>query len=294
MSTRRVFAALLGSLLLTACGGGGDNDHNLSREYGLLLQVDGSTTISDKVLTQQTLTRENYNQGFEVCVENRIRSDGTTVQVPVYDNFEEIENSDYCDGERLHVERALSLQARFINNTFEPLPISFRGVGIEIRIYAVDSEEAPDGEEVWNSIIAQDLGVRLAGQDPFDPDAEQSLVLGPGQAYPSQSQFALGYTFNGDRNYRAADPDNYNFEQDFAGLGWNSADPEASECTLRQTIGTTGWDAADPNRTRRYNKPLCQTESLPAGLYRVRIDYSFTPAVEPVMFHVRLDPEPQS
>lgn len=289
MSKRRVFATLSVSLLLAACGGGGDNNE-LSREYGMMLQVDGSMNISDKTLTQRTLTRENYDSRLEVCVRDRIRTDGTEVSVPEYDNYEEIgeESSDYCDGEREHVARGLAFQARFINNTYDPLPISYKGVGIEIRIYKVDSVDAEDGDEVWNSIIAQDLGNRISGGEPFDPYAEHSITLKAGQSFPSQSNFAIGYTFNGDSNYRqGASPDVYDFDANFVGLGWDDGD-----CTLEQVAGTTGWDPLDATRTRPYNKPLCQTRPLDPGLYRVKIDFSFTPAIDPVMFHVTLEEEP--
>lgn len=292
MIKRRVFAALSASLLLSACGGDGGDDREPSREYGMLLQINGSTTISDKTITHKTLTRENYSSTLEDCLQTRTLTDGTSVEVPLYDNYESIgsETSDYCDGTLEYVDSTLVIQARFINNTYEEMPITYRGVGVEVRIY--DENEV----EVWNSIIAQDVANQSADLDPFDPFTTHSRTLTPGEAFPNQSNFPIGYTFVGNQNYDDFDndPTTYQLENDFVGLGWQAGDLDhsASICEpAKQETGTTQWDPGNTERTRLYNKPLCQSVRLPAGEYRVRIEFSFTPVVDPVEFTVTINPE---
>lgn len=286
MLNKKLCASLAAALTLTACGGGDDN--KLSREYGMILLVNGSRVIADKTLVKKTLNRTNSGTSFENCLQTVTDSGNNQIQVPLYDNYEALggESSEYCDGTRVNVASTLTFQARFINNTYQSMPISYRGVGMEIRVYD------EDGVEVWNSIVAQDIAFQSSDLEPFDPFAEYSRVLAPGESYPKQSNYAITYYFFGDRNYADHDLNSatYDLENDFVALGWVPGDPDASSCVpAKLQSGVTEWEAG---KTRRYQKPLCQTTPLPVGRYRVRVEYSFTPYIEPVEFYIDLEPEP--
>jgi hypothetical protein len=286
MFNKRLCASLAAALTLAACGGGDDN--KLSREYGLLLLVNGSQVIGDKTLVKKTLDRTNSGANFETCLQTVKDSGGNQIQVPLYDNYEEMggENSEYCNGTRVNASSTIAFQARFINNTFDPMTISYRGMGLEIRVY--DENEV----EVWNSIVAQDVALQAANYPPFDPFAEYTAVLAAGESYPNQRNFAITYYFFGDRNYADSDLNSatYNLEDDLVGLGWVSGDPGASSCEpAKLQPGVEEWESG---KTRLYQKPQCQSIPLPVGRYRVLVEYSFTPYIPPVEFYINLEAEP--
>ncbi len=289
MLNKRLFAMLTASLLLAACGGGDDNE--LSREYGVVLLVNGTDRIVDRTMQQVELTRDNAGDNYEDCLQTVTNDDAVAVEIPYYDNFEDMggDDSDYCNGERLGVTSGITFQARFLNNTYDDMPITYRGVGVEIRIY--DENDV----EVWNSNISQSLSNDYYELDPFDPFTTQSRTLKAGEAFPSQKSYAITYYFLGDGNYADSDSDpaTYNLEDDYQALGWNTVEPSESQCELSRLqdgIVVEDLDTAttEDDRTRAYQKPICQTEALPPGRYRVSIEYSFTPAVAPVEFFVTL------
>lgn len=286
MFNKRLCASLAAALTLAACGGGDDN--KLSREYGLLLLVNGSQVITDKTLVKKTLDRTNSGTSFETCLQSVKDSGGNQIQVPLYDNYEELggESSEYCNGTRVNAASTITIQARFINNTFDPLSISYRGVGVEIRVYNEDDVE------VWNSIVAQDIALQANNLEPFDPFAEYTQVLAAGDSYPNQRSFPVTFYFFGDGNYSDSDLNSatYSLEDDFVGLGWIPGDPDASSCVpAKLQPGVEEWETG---KTRLYQKPLCQTIPLPVGRYRVSVVYSFTPYIPPVEFYVNLEAEP--
>lgn len=289
MNKKRILTVLSASLLLAACGGDGD-EKELSREYGVVLQINGSTNISNKSITKVTLNRDNAGEDFEDCLQEIRDSNNTVIgTVPYYDNYEALggESSAYCDGTRVNVTSNVTFQIRFLNNTYEEMPITYKGVGVEIRVY--DESDV----EVWNSIIVQDLSNQFYEQGVFDPEATFSRTLKAGEAFPNQRNFPISYTFTGDGNYADnIDPGVYLLEEDFQALEWVQGDYDHSQSgcePFNQQPGST-LDTQF-NVTRRYNKPICQTIPLPAGQYRVRIEYSFTPAVDPVEFYITLNPE---
>lgn len=286
MFNKRLCASLAAALTLAACGGGDDN--KLSREYGLLLLVNGSQVIGDKTLVKKTLDRTNSGANFETCLQTVKDSGGNQIQVPLYDNYEEMggENSEYCNGTQEYVSSIIVFQARFINNTFDPMSISYRGAGIEIRIYDENNVE------VWNSIVAQDMAFQLNNLAPFDPFVEYTQVLPAGQSYPSRDYGDVTYFFAGNRNYADSDLNSatYNLEDDFVGLGWIPGDPDASSCVpAKLQPGVEEWESG---KTRLYQKPQCQSIPLPVGRYRVLVEYSFTPYIPPVEFYINLEAEP--
>lgn len=292
MFNKRLFSVAFLSLSLAACGGGKDKE--LSREYGLILQVNSSTQIGNIERSQVDVNRENpsYGANFEACTKTVKNADGIDVQVPIYDNTEQLtgELAAYCDGTRRVMQGAVTMQARFLNNTFDPMSISYTGTGIEIRIYA------EDGSEVWNSLVAQGLANAYNKLEPFDPFAHHDLILQPGQAFPSQTNYPITYIFTGDSNYQDADgnPATFDLLQDFSALGWNSADSSLSQCEPAVLqAGTTLEDMGTVNpsddKTRDYQKPLCQTQALAPGKYTVKVTYSFTPAIDPVTFDITIN-----
>lgn len=286
MFNKRLCASLAAALTLAACGGGDDN--KLSREYGLLLLVNGSQVITDRTLTQIHYDREDQ-PGLEDCLLTYKNANLIDVEEPIYDNYETLggEASPYCDGEAVAVTQGLVFQIRFYNNTYDDLPITFRGAGVEVRIYNESDEE------VWSSLIVDSLRYGLS---TFDPFKTQSLTLKAQEAYPVQQNTPLRYDFYGVRIYADydQDPATYNFESDFQAVGWNNSNPSQSQCVLGEKKAGTVVDdmdtPADPSDdvTRPYQMPGCQFNPLPPGLYRVRVEYSFTPYIEPVEFYVNL------
>jgi hypothetical protein len=290
MFNKRLCASLAAALTLAACGGGDDN--KLSREYGLLLLVNGSQVITDRTLTQIHYDRED-RPSLEDCLFTAKNANLIDIEVPIYDNYETLggEASPYCDGEQVAVTQGLVFQIRFYNNTYDDLPITFRGAGVEVRIYNESDEE------VWNSLIVDSTTSFRYGLGTFDPFKTNALTLKAQEAYPVQRNTPLGYLFSGERNYADSDqdPTTYNYEADLQAVGWNNSNPSQSQCELALELkaGTRVDDMDTPTDpsddvTRPYQKPFCQTNPLPPGLYRVRVEYSFTPYIEPVEFYVNL------
>jgi hypothetical protein len=309
MFNKRLFAVISVSLLLAACGGGGGDEKALSREPGVLLLVNGAESIADRTMDKKTIVRDDkLNKNLEICLQDVVNADSVTVQIPYYDNYEDMggEASEYCDGRQEIVTMvigsgsqktettAIAFQVRFLNSAYNDMTLTYRGVGVEIRIY--DESDV----EVWNSIVAQDLAYQANGLAPFDSNATHSEVLKSQFSYPSQKNFAITYYFFGIQNYSDfdQDPSTYLLEDDFVGLGWVAGDRNhsQSDCepfkaqpgTVVEELGTT---TTIDDRTRLYQKPLCQPEPLPPGRYRVVVEYSFTPAVDPVEFFITIKPE---
>lgn len=310
MFNKRLFAVISVSLLLAACGGSDGDEKEPSRDPGVLLLVNGSEDVSDRTMDKKTIIRDDkLYKNLEMCLQDVVNDDRVTVQIPYYDNYEDMggEAWEYCDGRQEIVTMvigngsqqtettAIAFQVRFLNSTYDDMTITYRGRGVEIRIY--DESDI----EVWNSIVAQDISDQASGLAPFDPNATYTKVLKPQFSYPEQlREFAITYYFFGIQNYADydQDPSTYLLEDDFVGLGWIAGDRahSQSDCepfkakpgTVVEELGTA---TTRDDVTRLYKNPLCQPEPLPPGRYRVVIEYSFTPAVDPVEFFITINPE---
>lgn len=288
MLKKRVFAVMALSAALAACGG--SKDDKLSRESGVALWVNNSTKIVNQSITKLNLTVDNAGSSFEKCTETRTNSDNYSLEVDLYDNKASLD-AQYCDQERESVATYIKFQSRFVNNTLEEMPITFKGVGVEIRIY--DN----GGDEVWNSIISQDVANQADDLDAFDPFASYSVTLKAGETFPNQNFFPTTYYFIGDRNYQDydSDPGTYDLDYDYYDIERDlnpGLDVTQRKCAIAKLEdGETVFDPVNfPGETIRYKRPLCQTVPLPVGTYHVVVEYSFTPAQPSVEFDITINP----
>lgn len=279
MFKKRAFALVAVSALLAACGS--DDRNELSQESGVFLSINNSTTIRNFTINQFLADTSNQGTNFELCYRTVTNPDNSTSQVALYDNVATLDPG-YCDQERLFVTGSIVFSTRFINNTLNDMPITFQGTGVSIHI-----SREQTGEVVWSSYIDRDLASQRAGLGAFDPFETHTTVLGPAESFPPVELFAESYAFYGDSNYSDAlgSADAYNLEDYFVGLGWvqGDRDHDLSDCEPVTVVDVDpANDVAD--------KPLCQTVALEPGDYRVRVEYSFTPAQPPVEFMVTINP----
>lgn len=258
MSLNRILLLMLGSVLLTSCGGGDDSDDafesKVSVPYGMVFLVNGVRDATAVTVQQSKLTSANgYNENCDT------------------DNAAALaDETEYCDDER--VIGIVTFQLRFINNLLETMPFSYSGLGITIQIERQTGTDPEAWEVVWDSDAYTRTQYRIYGLADYDQTALGTVTsLGPAESYPNQDFAALAFTFLVERNF-IDNNGNGKYDQ--------------SEDTLVALPGTNGineidgsdkcaWRPTFNSATNKYNMPSCQTESLPAGTYRATVHYNF-------------------
>lgn len=214
---------VLSAAVLAVAGCGGSSDGNKSpRDPYIEFRVNGVLNPSEVNLTWVEWEGAD-TLGF--CDTTR------------YDNAQSVldgAESSYCDKS----VTSITFSIRYTNATYEPVDVSYDGLGFEIHIAKYDDTKTDfKGDEIWNSsYYAQRLvvGARLADPsasiDDFDPDEPASVTLKASESLPSYSGF-YSVTFEADQIY------------DDGGDGRVGYDPATAESQLltNPTVASCDW-----------------------------------------------------
>lgn len=259
MSSKRLFALAIVCSWLAGCGGSNENEKGT--DPGVLLLVNGSQDVSLIETTVYERTNTNFSANLELCA-------NPTTSVPYYDNYADITadgQDDYCDQSQFVINPAITVRVSYINSTYDPLPLSFTGVGVVIKVY--DNTDAL----VWNSDMYLYQAYRLAGLDDYDPTAVSTTTLGPQDTYPpARNGTYLTFTYLGEGNFNDA------LGEDL--VAGSELDQTnfllPSLCSPFELVESTSEDG------ELYEKPLCQSIPLPVGTYRMEITTNFNDQIE--------------
>lgn len=263
MSSKRLFALAIVCSWLAGCGG--SNEKEKGSDPGMLLLVNGSQDVSLIETAVYERTATNYSSSLELCA-------NPTTGVPYYDNYADITadgQDDYCDQSLFVINPAITVRVSYINSTYDPLPLSYTGVGVVIKVFErID----PDTEVVvWNSDMYLYQAYRLAGLDDYDPTQVSTITLGPQETYPSaENGTYLTFTFLGDGNFNDA-------------LGEDlvvGSELDQTNFLLPSLCSPFEQVESSSENGERYEKPLCQSIPLPVGTYRMEITTNFNDQIE--------------
>lgn len=257
MKLNRLMLTALLPVLLVACGGGSgdDEEFTVSVPYGMVYTVNGVRDATAVEVTQYTATTSTngYSENCDIANYDSIASQIT----------------EYCDDERQMAP--VVFQFRFVNNTLEPMPFSYTGVGITLQIEQRTGTDPETWQVVWDSDAYLDSQFQRAGLE-YDQTALGAVTrIGPAETYPHQDYSAISFAFLVDRNF--TDDGSGQYEQGVDSLVQNPS----AYCSWKPVYDSTAGT---------YDKLLCQTTPLPAGTYRANIHYNF------VFDGVLEDPEP--
>lgn len=249
MKLNRLLLAAALPVVLVACGGGGDSEEQqaaLAAKSGPLYRINGQMNPT-LVEIQQV---EVSDDSLENC-----DTDNKSV-------VEALDGGIYCDHKWDYA--SFVFQWAFVNNSLEPLPLTFTGTGVTVRIKTLT------GEEVWTSDAYFDVLKRISGDTAgFDPAAITTKVLAPAENEPSQRTYSPnGYVFNFAvfQNYSDPDPNSDVF------------DPNS---VIAEPAGQCSWnpeDLVEPdplNPVKKRDVISCQSPPITPGTYILEIDFSY-------------------
>jgi len=239
-----------------------------------LLLVNGSQDVSLIETAVYERTNTNYSANLELCA-------NPATSVPYYDNYADITadgQDDYCDQSQFVINPAITVRVSYINSTYDPLPLSYTGVGMVVKVYDNNTNAL-----VWNSDMYLYLAYKLAGLDDYDPTKVHTTTLGPQETYPPyENGNYLTFTYFGDGNFDDAlgddlvvgsELDQTNFLLPSLCSPFVAEDVVPVETNPETGEVTVGNKVAD--------KPLCQLSiPLPVGTYRMEITTNFNDQIE--------------
>lgn len=264
MNYKWILCAVL-PVFLVSCGGGTKSDGVSGREPGVLILVNGKENVDSITATEYEATRDNTSSSLELCISGGVE---------LYDNYADITDpahDEYCDGSQFVTNPYITFQISYINSTYDPITLTYTGVGVTIKIYNSSNEE------VWNSDTSLYLGNKLNGYDDYDPTARHEIVLGAQQAFPNQVGGLINarkFSFTADSNFTnsiANDP-----KGDFNPLAYG----EQQLNLLYYTDGYCQLDLADVNSNGYLDKPICQNIHLGPDTYTAEITTNFNDQME--------------
>lgn len=273
MSNKRLYALAFACVWLAACGGGSNEDEKGS-DPGVLLLVNGSRDVSLIETTVYERTNTNFNANLERCL-------SATTNLPLYDNYADITadgQDDYCDQSIFVINPAITVRVSYINSTYDPLPLSYTGVGMVVKVYDNNTDAV-----VWHSDMSLYLRNRLAGLDDYDPTQVSTTTLGPQETYPpARNGTYLTFNFLGDGNFNDAlgedlvagsEMDQTNF------LLPSLCSPFVVEDVLPVVTNPDTGEVTVGNKVA--DRPLCQFSiPVPVGTYRMEITTNFNDQIE--------------
>ena len=269
MNYKWIIGAVL-PVFLVSCGGGTKSDNLSGREPGILFKVNGV-----EVANETTVNAQYYSADLSQSIENC----GTST-APTYDNYASITGTEYCDGTRETITPLVLFQVSYINSTYEPLTVSYTGMGFTIKIYNSSNQE------VWNSDAAEYLSHKQYKLDDYDPTATHTVTVDAQDTLPSYKIYGTSYTafyFAGAQNFNdgiaGEDLVPASADQQLALLHYVSGDPTNSLCNLA---------AEDTNSNNITDKPICQTIPMAPGAYKAVATFNFNGDIQTRTVYINL------
>ena len=228
-----------------------------------------------EVANETTVNAQYYSADLSQSIENC----GTST-APTYDNYASITGTEYCDGTRETITPLVLFQVSYINSTYEPLTVSYTGMGFTIKIYNSSNQE------VWNSDAAEYLSHKQYKLDDYDPTATHTVTVDAQDTLPSYKIYGTSYTafyFAGAQNFNdgiaGEDLVPASADQQLALLHYVSGDPTNSLCNLA---------AEDTNSNNITDKPICQTIPMAPGAYKAVATFNFNGDIQTRTVYINL------